>query len=291
MTKQNRLALVLVVMACFAANSVATRFVVSRGLLDAAGVTIARFAAGAAMLAVVLAGQGRARDAKPRAPDWAPVLCLGGYALAIAYGYRYITAAAGTFVFYAVVIVTMTVGGARPTLRAMLGAIVALGGVALLAMGRVAGTTPLGVFLLACTGAAWGVYSLFLRRRGSALATNARAFVGVGLLLPVLAWIERDALVISPLGLTIGLGMGAITTALAYALWAQVLPGLTPIEAGTVQLLVPVLTAAAGVVVLGEPFTGRLAVAGGLVLSGMWLTTQRTPRAESAGPSRAKSSP
>src|SRR5262245_51267596 len=237
MAKPITLVLVFIVMTCFAANSVMTRLVVSRGLLDPAGVTIARFAAGAAMLALVLAWQGRVRDAWPRWSDWPLVCFLGGYALAIAYGYRHITAAAGTFVFYALVIATMTAGGPRPTWRAAVGALVALAGVALLAVGRVAGTTPLGVVLLAVTGATWGAYSLLLRRRGLPLATNACAFVGVTFLLPVLAWFERDALIFTAGGLAIGLGMGAITTALAYALWARVLPNLTPIEAGTFQLL------------------------------------------------------
>jgi drug/metabolite transporter (DMT)-like permease len=69
--------------------------------------------------------------------------------------------------------------------------------------------------------------------------------------------------------------MGAFTTALSYALWAKVLPSLTPIEAGTFQLLVPLLTAFAGIGLLGEPFTPQLGVAGALVLAGMWLTSAR----------------
>ena len=63
------------------------------------------------------------------------------------------------------------------------------------------------------------------------LATNARAFIGFALLLPLLAWVERDSLVWTWGGLMLGLGMGAFTTALSYALWAKVLPALSPIEA------------------------------------------------------------
>ena len=262
-------------MSSFAANSVATRYLVNGHLLDPAAVTIARFVAGAAMLAFILALQGCGKEALPRRADAPQVFFLGAYALAIAYGYRYITAAAGTFVFYALVIVTMAAGGGRPTVRATFGAMIALAGVALLALGRVEGTTSLGVFLLALTGATWGAYSLGLRKRGTPLATNARAFVGISFLLPLLAWAEHDTWIWSPLGLVIGLAMGAITTALAYALWARVLPTLTPMEAGTFQLLVPVLTAVAGVLILGEPFTLQLGIAGTLVLIGMGLTTQR----------------
>lgn len=262
-------------MACFAANSLVTRFLVGSGWTDPAGVTIARFAAGAAMLAIVMAWQGRLREVRLRVSDGGLVFFLASYALAIGYGYRYITAAAGTFVFYALVIATMTLGGGRPSRRAAIGALVALAGVGVLAIGRVAGTSPLGVMLLAFTGAAWGAYSLLLRRRGEAVATNARAFLGVALLLPLLAWSERETLQFTPWGLALGLAMGAFTTGLAYALWAKVLPALSAIEAGTVQLFVPVLTAALGVVMLNEPFTGQLAIAGVLVLVGMGLTTFR----------------
>lgn len=275
MSRSTTLGLVAVVMACFAANSVITRYLVNTQLLDPAGVTISRFAAGAMMLAFVLAGQRRWRDALPRLTDGPMVFFLGGYALAIAYGYRHITAAAGTFVFYALVIVTMAAGGPRPTARAVAGAAIALAGVGVLAFGNVAGTSTLGVVLLALTGAAWGAYSLVLRKRGTPLLANARAFTGVTLLLPLLAWFERDALIWSAPGLALGIGMGAITTALAYALWARLLPGLTLIEAGTFQLLVPVLTAVSGVALLREPFTMRLGLAGGLVLGGMWLTSVR----------------
>lgn len=266
--------LVLLVMVCFAFNSVATRSLVSMDLLDAAGVTVARFVAGALMLASIMILQGGARDAWPTRRDALPILFLSGYALAIAYGYVHITAAAGTFVFYALVIATMTLGGPRPGPRAVAGALLALAGVGVLALGRVAGSTPLGVALLALTGATWGAYSLALRRRGAPLATNARAFVGVALLsLLLLPLVTR----VTWTGVLVGVFMGAITTALAYALWARVLPRLTPISAGTFQLLVPVLTAVAGVAALGEPFGARLAIAAALVLAGMALATM-TPR-------------
>jgi drug/metabolite transporter (DMT)-like permease len=275
MSRTRTLGAVLLVMACFAANSLITRYLVGRGLLDPAMVTVARFAAGAAMLAAILAGQGRSREARPRIADIPLIGFLGGYALAIAYGYRHITAAAGTFVFYALVILTMAAGGGRPTGRAVAGACTALAGVGLLAFGKVKGTTPLGVGLLAFTGATWGAYSLLLRKRGTPLVTNARAFVGFALCLPVLAWVEQDALVWTGPGLALGLGMGAITTALAYALWARVLPALTPLQAGTFQLLVPLFTAVTGILALGEPFTPQLGIAGALVLGGMWLTSGR----------------
>lgn len=280
---RGKLGLVLLVMACFAFNSVATRYLVSRELLDAGAVTLTRFLAGAATLAVLLAREGRRGEIIPSRADVWPIAALGIYAVTIAYGYRFITAAAGTFVFYALVITTMTLGGPRPTLRALTGALIALAGVGVLAFGRTAGTAPLGVALLAMTGASWGAYSLILRHRGAPLATNTRAFVGFAALLPLLAAATWGHLMWSWQGILIGLFMGSVTTALAYALWARVLPELSPIEAGTFQLLVPILTAAAGVALLGEPFGPMLAIAGALVLAGMVIAQNgratRTPSA------------
>lgn len=276
MRRSSTLPLVLLVLACFAANSLITRYLVSRDLLDPAAVTIARFASGAVMLALILGRRGAWSEIWPRRSDWLAVAALAGYALAIAYGYRFITAAAGTFVFYALVILTMTlVGGTHPSGRALAGAAVALVGVGVLAFGKVRGSTLLGVGLLALTGATWGAYSLLLRRRGAPLVANARSFVGVAALLPILAWLERDTLAWTPTGLALGVLMGAVTTALSYALWARVLPELSPVEAGTFQLLVPVLTAAGGVAVLGEPLTWQLGLSAALVLGGMWLTVAR----------------
>lgn len=263
----------LLVLACFSLNSLFTRHLVSRDLLDPASVTVARFASGAVMLAVLLALQGKPRAALPRRSDALPAAFLGAYALLIAYGYRFIGAAAGTFVFYACVVATMALGSRRFEARAVAGAALGLAGVAVLAYGRVEGTTPLGVLLLAGTGAAWGGYSLLLRARGDALGTNARAFVGVALGLPFLAVAASASgdVTLTVRGALLGVFMGAVTTALAYALWARVLPRVGAAQAGAYQLLVPVLTAAGGVLALGEPFGVQLAVAGAFVVSGMAL--------------------
>ena len=56
---------------------------------------------------------------------------------------------------------------------------------------------------------------------------------------------------------------GAITSGLGYVVWFAALRGLTATRAGIVQLAVPALAAAGGVVFLSERVTLRLVLFGG----------------------------
>jgi drug/metabolite transporter (DMT)-like permease len=55
-------------------------------------------------------------------------------------------------------------------------------------------------------------------------------------------------------------------------LWYAALPSLASWRAAIVQLTVPVATAIAATVILGESLSTRLVVAAVLVAAGVWLT-------------------
>jgi drug/metabolite transporter (DMT)-like permease len=286
------------VLGSFALNSVATRFVVAQGLLDPGLTTAARFLAGALALAAVLALTGRGMPRVGRA-SLAPAAWLGAYALLISYGYQHIGAAAGTFVFYALVLATMVGGaalmqGRAPTLRSLLGGLVALAGVGVLAFGRVEGATLLGVLLLAGTGLAWGAYSLLGRRSSDALGFTAANFLALAVpLVPFAALLLGGAagpVPITDLGLGIALLMGAITTALSYAVWYWALARIPPAHGATYQLAIPVLTAALGVLLLGEALGPHLLAAGAVVLLGMGVVATEG-RGAPAPPREAAAAP
>ena len=65
---------------------------------------------------------------------------------------------------------------------------------------------------------------------------------------------------------------GALTSGLGYAIWYSAMRGLSPQAAGSTQLGVPVITALAGVLLLGEAIDLRLALASLAVLGGIALT-------------------
>jgi drug/metabolite transporter (DMT)-like permease len=72
---------------------------------------------------------------------------------------------------------------------------------------------------------------------------------------------------------------GAVTSGGGYAIWYGVLPALSAMRAATVQLVVPVLAAAAGVAFLGEGLSLRLVGSAGLILGGVGLTLAARRRA------------
>jgi drug/metabolite transporter (DMT)-like permease len=160
-TAPHVLGLLPLVLVSFAANSLITRYVVGDALLDAGLLSAVRFVAGAmALVAIALV---RRERPTPRRSSLRPALFLGIYAVCISYGYHYIGAAAGTFVFYATVLLTLLArdlaAGSALRRRQILGAGVSLAGVAVLGWGSVGTATAIGVLLLALTGVAWGLYT------------------------------------------------------------------------------------------------------------------------------------
>src|SRR2546423_9142445 len=103
---------VALVMLAFAGNSVMTRYLIVGGLASPILLTIVRFVSGFATLLALRAtfpssfpGTFRGR------PDVIGGVLLGAYAFSISFGYQFISAAAGTLVFYAFVILTMALLG------------------------------------------------------------------------------------------------------------------------------------------------------------------------------------
>jgi drug/metabolite transporter (DMT)-like permease len=279
------------VLVSFAANSLVTRHVVDAGLLDAGLLSALRFIAGAIAL-VCLALVRRERIAVGRANLW-PALWLGVYAVCISYGYRYIGAAAGTFVFYATVLLTLIgwdVLHRQPLpARRVVGAATALAGIAVLAGGSIDTVTVAGVLLLAATGAAWGLYTAAGRSGADPQVATTGHFVVLAavLALPASAGVAAG-LHISAAGLAWGVAMGAGTTALAYVAWYACQRSLSGTSAGAVQLIIPVLTAAGAALLLGEQLGVRLFICAALVAAGTWLG-RSSAAAGSAGGDRSAS--
>ncbi|HVE64727.1 MAG TPA: DMT family transporter [Mycobacteriales bacterium] len=274
------------VLVSFAANSLITRHVVRRDLLDAGLLTSVRFVSGAVALLLLTLAR-RERPAVGRA-NLLPACWLGVYAVCISYGYQHIGAAPGTFVFYATVLVTLVavdVGRRTPVpTRRLAGAGVALAGLAVLASRKADTVTPLGIALLAATGAAWGLYTAAGRTATDPrIATTGHFVVLAAVMLPwsavLLSRAGSDPRV-TVTGLAWATGMGAGTTAFAYVAWYACQRALSATSAGTVQLVIPILTALGAVVLLDERITARLVVAAVFVGLGMWLAAGRRSAAE-----------
>lgn len=256
----------------FAANSLLCRSALRDGAIDPATFTVVRLVAGAVVLAAIVRLR---RGAAAGQGSWPSAIALLAYAAAFSFAYVSLTAATGALLLFGAVQATMigagVVRGERPAPDQLAGIVLALGGLVWLLLPGLEAPPPLGAALMLAAGVAWGVYSLRGRRGGAPLAVNAGNFVRAAILsLPLLA-LAGHASPPQPSGIALALASGALASGVGYAVWYTALPSLRAATAASVQLAVPVLTAIAGVALLGEPATWRLAIATVAILGGIAL--------------------
>ena len=129
-----------------------------------------------------------------------------------------------------------------------------------------------GAVLMFGAGIAWGTYSLLGRHNTDPLGATAGNFLRASPMALAVALLMTSG---SPpmLGLAYAVLSGAFASGLGYAIWYAALPGLSSVEASSVQLSVPVIAAVGGAFMLEEPLTVRLAISSAVVLGGIALVT------------------
>jgi drug/metabolite transporter (DMT)-like permease len=289
------LLLTILTMVLFAANSLLCRAALRHTGLDPASFTALRI--GSAALATWAVVRFRRGPRTARSGSWSSALALFVYAAAFAFAYRTRTlqAGMGALLLFLAVQATMVFWGFcrgdRLGRGQVAGLLLALGGLALLLSPGLTAPPLLGTILMLASGVAWGIYSL--RGMGSAdpagaTADNFLRAVPMALLL-CLASLGRMQLDLA--GCLYALVAGAVASGLGYVLWYHAMQGLKAATAASVQLSVPVITALAGVAVLGEPLSLRLGLASGAILGGIALVLRRTGRpGKPEGPTSAAAS-
>lgn len=268
-------------MAAFAANSILCRLALKGSGIDAASFTLLRILSGAAVLGL-LAWRAMPKDAGPGrvGGSWGSALALLAYAAAFSFAYITLPAGSGALLLFGAVQVTMIVsgllGGERPGPVQVAGLVAAAAGLVALVLPGVSAPPPVGSALMIAAGIAWGLYSLRGRRsREPALTATAGNFIRA---VPMALAVMAAALLVDSAGVRVdgpgafyALLSGAVASGMGYALWYATLPMLTATRAASVQLSVPVITALAGVPLLGEPLSLRLVLASVAVLGGIAL--------------------
>lgn len=261
-------------MLAFAANSVLNRWAVGPGHIGAVEFAMLRLVAGAVMLAVLVAGQRRGWAWPGMRGRAAGVLGLSAYLLGFSLAYRGLDAGTGALVLFGTVQVTMFAGAllSREAVpgRRWAGAVLALGGLGLIASPGAVALLPLA--LMVAAGVGWGVYSLAGRGAADPLAATAWNFL---LSVPLVVPLGLGAGSGSPdaTGVLLAVVSGAVTSGLGYALWYAVLPQLGAARAAVAQLTVPVIAALGGAVLLAEIPGLRFWLAAVLVLGGVALAS------------------
>ncbi|MFS8977071.1 DMT family transporter [Cupriavidus necator] len=267
-------------MLAFAGNSLLCRLALKGTTIDAASFTLARVVAAAAVLWLIVVarrqmGRARMQDAS-LGGNWISALALFCYAAAFSFAYERLSAGTGALLLFASVQATMTGYGlyAGEPLRARqwVGLALALTGLVWLLLPSLATPPLVSSLLMIAAGIAWGVYSLHGRRASDPVSTTAGNFVrAVPMALALGAVMQAPRALEDGAGLGYALLSGAITSGLGYVIWYAVVPQIKAATAATVQLSVPVITAAGGIALLGEALSLRLALSAAAVLGGIAL--------------------
>jgi len=275
------IALTLLAMAAFAANSLLCRAALRDAHIDPATFGAIRVTAGALVLALAM----RLRS-RPTAPsDWRAAAMLFVYVGAFSFAYLTLPAGTGALILFGAVQLTMfavgLVRGERFAPRGWAGLALAVAGFVVLVLPGVAAPPAAGAALMAVAGAAWGAYSLRGRGVPDPLAATASNFLRAMPLALVLGLVFVARAHADLAGILLAIASGALTSGLGYVIWYAALRGLSSLQAASVQLSVPVIAACAGALWLDEAFTARLLIAVVAILGGIGLVL--TDRARGRG--------
>lgn len=283
MTHSRLVLLTLIALTAFAGNSVLCRFALKQTSIDAASFTTIRLVSGALVLYGLLyfragvrplGGAGR-KAARSLAGDWTSGVALCLYAWTFSFAYVSLPTAVGALLLFGSVQMTMILtglwSGERLTVRQAGGLVLALSGLlAMLAPGLSA--PPLaGAVLMLLAGAAWGVYSLLGRRGADPAAATTGNFVRAAPISCFLSLLMVSRFHLDAMGALYAVLSGVFASGIGYVIWYAALRGLSATRAAAVQLSVPVLAAAGGIVFLGEFVTVRLVVSCAAILGGIAL--------------------
>lgn len=288
-------ALAMVAMVAFAANSVLARLALGAGDMGGIGYTGVRLVAGAITLAAIVYARGQKGDRPGMGigGSWRGAAALLGYALPFSIAYVVLGAATGALILFASVQIGMLAwamrNGDRPGLLEWMGFVVAFAALVMLVSPGLVAPPPLGTALMVVAGLCWAVYSLLGRGSQAPLADTAGNFVRclpIAVVLAVAGALTHSS---TTAGLAYAIASGAIASGIGYAVWYTVLPNLTRTGAAFIQLSVPAIAAAGGVLFIGEQLTGRLMFSSAGILGGVALAlfagSRRKAQARRAGSS------
>lgn len=259
-------------MTAFAANSLLCRLALQDARIDPASFTLIRLISGALVLSLIVRVRGSRHGGSG---SWLSALALFSYAGGFSFAYISLPAGTGALLLFGAVQVTMiTYGllrGERLRIQQAVGFMLACAGLSSLLLPGVSAPSLQGAVLMLGAGVAWGVYSLRGTSAGDAMRMTAGNFLRAVPIAGVLSLVMLPATTCDGLGILYAISSGALASGLGYAIWYVVLQKMRITSAAAVQLGVPVVAAAGGIVFLGEHLTVRLLITSVAILGGIVL--------------------
>ena len=258
----------------FAANSVLGRLALKENAIDPSSFTAVRLLSGAVVLLIIISINRRKSNLSTKG-SWSASLMLFIYAITFSFAYLSLDTGTGALILFAAVQITMIllslITGTRLHLVEWVGVATAFTGFVYLILPGL--TTPSlgGFILMTISGVAWGLYTLKGRDSKNPPMDTAYNFYRTIPLVCILVIITFKTAHYSLEGLLLALLSGGITSGLGYTIWYIALGGLSSTSAAVLQLLVPVIATAGGILFISEAITTRLIISATIILGGILM--------------------
>jgi len=260
----------------FAANSVLCRKALGENRIDASGFTIIRLLSGIIMLMILL-GLSKTKIRKETKGSWYSAGMLFLYAVTFSYAYITLDTGTGALIAFGSVQITIILysmfSGHKLHWMEGLGTMIAFSGFVYLILPGVNAPPLKGFILMTIAGIAWGIYTLNGLGSKNPLKDTAYNFTRTLPFIILLFLFTMKNISYSLEGILLAVISGAVTSGIGYTIWYIALRGLTNVQSGVVQLLVPALAAFGGVIFVSEVISLRLIFASMLILGGILIVT------------------
>jgi drug/metabolite transporter (DMT)-like permease len=207
--------------------------------------------------------------------SWTSAALLFLYAVAFSLAYISLSAGVGALILFgsvqATMIIAALVSGERPRPLEWIGLLSALGGLVYLVSPGLTAPPFVRAALMTIAGISWGFYTLRGKGTTNPLADTMNNFIRSLPFAFVVNVVMMNQFYVSAKGFILAALSGAFASGVGYVIWYTALKGLTATRAAMVQLSVPVLAAAGGVILLSEKISLRLILSAVMILGGIGL--------------------
>ncbi|MDA0224105.1 MAG: DMT family transporter [Proteobacteria bacterium] len=274
--------LTLFALFAFAANSVLTRSALAFDQIGPGEFMAIRLISGAVTLAVLVALRGvrdglavlvALRGVRDGSVISAASLLL--YTTAFSLAYVTLDAGLGALILFGGVQITMfagaVIGREKPSAARWLGSLLGMIGLGVLFAPGATVPDVGGALLMGGSAVGWGIYSLRGRGVSAPLQATASNFL-IAAPAGALFWFMFPSEIVTNLnGILLAIASGALASGVGYAIWYATLPKLDSSLAAIVQLTVPLIALAGGIVFLGETASWAFMASTVLILSGVFI--------------------
>lgn len=262
----------------FAGNSILCKLALGENKLDAASFTIIRLLSGIVMLLLISQISGRkGKSAFKR--NWISSSALFLYAIAFSYAYISLDTGTGALILFGAVQITMIlaslISGNKLHLFEWIGIVIAFLGFIYLVQPNLTTPSLKGFLLMTVSGIGWGIYTLRGKGSKQPIHDSASNFLYTLPFIFALSIVEFNHTNLSGQGIILAIASGAVASGIGYTVWYFAVKRLSTMQASVVQLLVPVIAAAGGVIFANEVISMRLIFSSVMILGGIVLVLLR----------------